>query len=136
MKMYGQQPFPGYAAFPAAQPGQMPPGMQQQLSAPQIQQAPTLIGRQVCSREEVLAMPVAYDGTPMFLPDLPHGVIWVKQFDPNTGTATPREYRLTLPQAETKPQYITEERFCAEIQKIEDLRAELERLKGDLNAAK
>lgn len=70
-------------------------------------QNPGLVGRMVTSKEEVLGVPVDFTGSPMVYPDFGHGVIYVKQFNPGTGSADIREYRISEEQKQTAPSYAT-----------------------------
>lgn len=74
-------------------------GMQGQYG----QTSPQLNGRMVTSREEALGVPVDYT-MPIVMPDLAHGVVYIKLFNQQTGAADLIEYR----RAETqRPQDVT-----------------------------
>lgn len=66
----------------------------QQVQPTQLSAANALQGRMVTSREEALGVPVDFSGQPMLFPDLAHGVVYVKQFNPGTGASDFREFRL------------------------------------------
>lgn len=74
------------------QPQQMP---QIQPAQAPVSQNPGLLGRIVTSKEEALGVPVDFNGSPMFFPDLAHGLIYVKQFNPGTGSSDIREFRIS-----------------------------------------
>lgn len=57
-----------------------------------------LFCRAVTSREEALGVPVDFSGRPMTLLDTTHGKIWIKTFNPNTGSADLTEYRRVAPE--------------------------------------
>lgn len=62
------------------------------------QQQPMLLGCMVSSREEAAGVPVDFNGRPMVFPDLGHERVFVKMFNPNTGSSVINEYRL-VPEA-------------------------------------
>jgi len=62
------------------------------------QQQPTILGCMVSSREEATGVPVDFNGRPMVFPDLGHERVFVKIFNPNTGSSVINEYRL-VPEA-------------------------------------
>lgn len=118
-----------YQFMPAQQPyyQQMYPQMPQiQPAQTQVSQNPGLQGRMVTSREEALGVPVDFSGAPMIFPDMGHGVIYVKQFNPGTGSADLREFKVTetrVPDAQT---YAT----AADLDALrEEFRKELEGLR-------
>lgn len=100
--------------------------MQQPQQIPIAQQTPTIQGRMVTSREEALGIPVDFTGSPMFFPDLAHGVVYFKQFNQGTGSSDFREFRIADPQ-QNQPTYATTEM-------IDALKAEVGKLKEDLAA--
>lgn len=79
----------------------------------------------VTSREEALAVIADPMSPGVLLPDLGHGVIFVKRFNPNTGASDFGEFRLAQPAPqEAPPEYITRA----------DLDTALAQLKGELTA--
>ena len=96
--------------IPAFQPASAP--------APQNGQTQGIFGVQpVTSREEALAVIADPLSAGVLLPDLSHGVIYVKRFNPNTGASDFGEFQLVQPQAapvENKvetPEYVTRKDF-------------------------
>ena len=101
--------------YPQVQPAQTP-----------VSQNPGLLGRMVTSKEEALGVPVDFSGAPMIFPDVSHGVIYVKQFNPGTGAADIREYRISETHVPETPAYAT----AADLEALRDeFRKELEGLK-------
>lgn len=79
------------APVPAFQPASAP--------APQNGQAAALFAVQpVTSREEAVAVIADPLSAGVLLPDLAHGVIYVKRFNPNTGASDFGEFQLVQPQ--------------------------------------
>lgn len=77
--------------IPAFQPASAP--------APQNGQTQGIFGVQpVTSREEALAVIADPLSAGVLLPDLSHGVIYVKRFNPNTGTSDFGEFAFVQPQ--------------------------------------
>ena len=58
---------------------------------PPVQQ-PMLRVRPVTSKEEATATPVDFDGSVLILPDIAHGIIYTKVFNPADGSAIFNEY--------------------------------------------
>lgn len=79
--------------------------------------------RPVTSKAEAEAVQVDFFGLGTIMPDLPHGVIYVKRFNPTTGSCDFQEFSATT--ADPVAQYATKE-------DIESLKEEIEKLKkGD-----
>lgn len=97
-------------------PQQLPQMMPTQMSGTNN----GLQGRIVTSKEEALGVPADFSGQPVILPDFGHGVIYVKVFNPSTGSADIREYKAEVPQ--TRPVYAT-------IDQLNALREEIAMLK-------
>lgn len=128
---YGQR-YPG--AYPAQQAGggfYSAPG---QMTQPPVQSAQAGFNggfqggfcvQPVTSREEAVGV-IADPMCPgVLLPDLGHGVIFFKRFNPNTGSSDFGEFRLVQPAPpEAPPEYITRT----------DLDAALAQLRGELTA--
>lgn len=106
--------------IPAFQPASAP--------APQNGQTQGIFGVQpVTSREEALAVIADPLSAGVLLPDLSHGVIYLKRFNPNTGASDFGEFVFVPPKpAETapeeKPDYLTRKEFE---DALAQLRAEL-----------
>lgn len=115
-----------YQNFPYAQqyPYQQP--MQQIPVQAMPQQATQTFGcRPVTSKEEALGVQVDFLGPGTLMPDLGHGIVYLKRFNSNTGTSDIFEFRLAEQQPEQeKPDELAEIRAS-----IERLDAEVEKLK-------
>lgn len=113
-----QPNYPGVGYNPQYNPmGQQPGYMnapiqpQQPVQAAVTQPVVAIQGRMVTSKEEVVATPTDFSGTPLFFPDLGKNRIFMKKFDMNTGSSPIAEFRLYIdpqdaesaPQAETSP---------------------------------
>lgn len=87
------------------------------------------ICRPVTGREEAVAMQVDFLGPGTLMPDFPHGIIYFKRFNPNTGAADFAEFRLAPPQPEPKPaQGVTLDDFNA----LADRVRKLEKMEGGI----
>lgn len=82
---------------------------------------PSLSGRMVTSKEEALGVPADFTNGCTFMPDLSHGRIFAKIFDPNTGSAPMKEFRLV--EAEPEQQYATQQDVLQLRNKLEELEA-------------
>lgn len=88
-----------------------------QMTPPQFQNAQTTLHGQiqgafsvqpVTSREEALAVIADPMSPGVLLPDLAHGAVYIKRFNPNTGISDFGEFRLTQPTPpEAPPEYVT-----------------------------
>lgn len=99
------------ANYPNYYPQQLPWTQQnwygQQVQ--QMQQPQQLTGRMVTSREEALGVPADFQA-PVVMPDLAHGVVYVKVLNQQTGAADFLEYRRAEPQQAQNPVSMLEER--------------------------
>lgn len=101
---------------------------QQSAPAPQSgQMAGNFAVQPVTSREEALAVIADPMSSGVLLPDLSHGVIYLKRFNPNTGASDFGEFAFVPPKqaAETpveNPEYLTRKEFE---DALAQLRAEL-----------
>lgn len=89
------------------------PTMRPQQTAIPIQQSQQplfLKGRPVASLEEVRALPIDFDGTVFFFPDLAHERIYTKQIGLD-GTPLFNMYVLQQIPSETPANYVTREEF-------------------------
>ena len=143
-----QRPYYGYN--PGFNPGfgaQMPsagfsgamgyPSPQMQpVSAPAPVSAPNAGGfnvQPVSSREEALAVIADPLSAGVLLPDLGHGVIYIKKFNPNTGASDFGEFAFVPPKAaEPAPAAPQEELVTMNIfnSTVEKLRGEIAAMKG------
>ena len=75
-----------------------PYGNYQQTPQPQpMQQNSGFTCRPVTCREEAIAAQVDYFSAGLVMPDLPHGVIYVKRFNSNTGASEFGEFKYAPP---------------------------------------
>ena len=119
--------YGNYTPYQPAMPGFNP--YQQPTPQPMQQPQQGLSGRMVASREEALGVPADFMGTPLFLPDLGHGVIYLKKFDPNTGTAPLYEFRIAKTEEQAPQEYAKISDLQALNDKVDNLSAEIEKLK-------
>lgn len=102
--------------------GTNPPQMQN-VPAPQAaQQGAAFLTRPVTSREEAVAAQVDFLGPGTIMPDLGHGTIYLKRFNPNTGASDFFTFVMEQPKADPEVRWATKE-------DIDNLRAEIEALK-------
>lgn len=97
-----QNPYQPYN--PYQQPAYQPPNA--------VQPQNSYSCRPVTSREEALAMQTDFLSAGTVMPDLSHGVIYLKRFNPNTGAADFYEF-VTRQQSEQQAQYVSAEEFNA-----------------------
>lgn len=106
----------------------VPAYMPQSAPAPQSgQMAGNFVVQPVTSREEALAVIADPMSAGVLLPDLPHGVIYIKRFNPNTGTSDFGEFAFVQPKAAVETpvensDYLTRKEFE---DALAQLRAEL-----------
>lgn len=113
---FGQNPYQ-FGAYGGAPSAPAP-------SAPQANAQPGMIlGRMVTSREEAVAIPADFQGTPIVMPDFAHGKIYVKFFNTNDGTSTVVDFTAPQPAKQAAPQYAT-------MDDIAQLREEITALRG------
>lgn len=131
MPYYGSYPMGLYQPIqnqyqPMNQPMNQP--MQQQTT-PATQS--NFYCRPVASREEALAVPVDFMGSPMFFPDLAHNVVYMKRFNTNTGSADVFEFHGTQQEApkDMAPAFAPLDEFMSMKDTIAQLKEEIERLK-------
>lgn len=96
---YGYSPQQTY--FTQPQPQQMAQPMQQ----------PAFTCRPVGSREEAVAAQTDYFSAGLVMPDLSHGVIYLKRFNQQTGASDFFEFKLAQPEAKSEVQYVTVAEF-------------------------
>ena len=99
--------------------------MQQQ---PQQIQQEAYLCRPVTSREEAVATPVDYMRATL-LPDMGHGRIYLKRFNPQTGASDILEFVQSQDQEQAAPKYAT-------IEDLEALRGEIEKIKRQTGKGK
>lgn len=131
---YGNyNPIQPFAPRNDAQGYQQPIQPVQAPTQPQQGNPPTFFCRPVASREEALGVPVDFMGSPMFFPDLAHGVIYLKKFNPNTGSADMLEFRVSAPQ-EQRPS--EQQATFAPLNDLLQLKDDLDNLKTEVERLK
>ena len=110
--------YPSYGGFYSSpqpfqnQMGIMPsptPAMAQS-AIPASQQA-NFSCRPVASREEAVAVQADFFSLGTIMPDLAHGVVYLKRLNQQTGSADFYEFVLHQPEQEQKPEYVTRKEF-------------------------
>lgn len=124
-----QMPSAGFSGGMGYPSPQMPP-----QSAPAPVSAPTAGGfavQPVTGREEALAVIADPLSSGVLLPDLGHGVIYFKRFNPNTGASDFGEFVFVPPKA-AEPAPAQEELVTLTVfnSTVEKLRAEIAAMKG------
>lgn len=91
------------------------PQMQPQFGGYQYQQPqqPSYTVRPVGSKEEALGAQVDFLGLGTIMPDLGHGVVYLKRFNSSTGSSELSEFKLSQPEQKPAPKYVTLEEFEA-----------------------
>lgn len=99
-------------AYPTYQPGYMPYYQRETVPPTMNTNTPGLVQAQqgftcrpVTSREEAVATQIDFFGPGTIMPDLAHGVIYLKRFNQNTGGAD--FYEFTVAPAPEPPKYAT-----------------------------
>ena len=121
MPNYGYAPGFGFQGRPAAF-GASPwyPGPQMQPAAVPAPVSPpagaNFVVQPVTRKEEALAVIADPMSAGVLMPDLDHGRIYVKRFNPNTGTSDFAEFSLSAPQtaqesAESAVEYVRMDEF-------------------------
>lgn len=100
---------------------QQPPMTQQ--NTPPMQPQSGFVCRAVTSREEAIAVQTDYFSPGTIMPDMGHGVVYMKRFNPNTGSSD--FYTFTLQREQPPP----ETPVFATAQEVAELRAEIAKLK-------
>lgn len=118
----GYQPYMTGAAQPQL------PDMVNSVNAQRAMQTGYLC-RPVMSREEAVAAEVNYFSPGTLMPDLIHEVVYLKRFNPNTGSSDFMTFVFKADEPEVKVEYASTEEVLQLRQTIDDLRAEVESLK-------
>lgn len=129
--------FPNYGGFnamPSYNPQNFAPAPVQTPTQPQTVQSgvtsPSGFScRPVTSRLEAEAVQVDFLGPGTIMPDLGHGVIYLKRFNPNTGASDFVVFAMEQLQEAAPVRY-------APLDAMENLREEIESLKGEIEALK
>lgn len=86
----------------------------QQFPGQQMQQNPAFACHPVGSREEAVAAQTDYFSAGLVMPDLSHGMIYLKRFNQQTGASDFYEFRIMQPEQKEESrsvQYVTVEEF-------------------------
>ena len=118
--------FPNYGAFPAYNPQNFAPVPVSSPTPPQnasggVNGQPGFVCRPVTSRLEAEAVQVDFLGPGTIMPDLAHGVIYLKRFNPGTGASDFSVFSMETEQ-DAAVQYAT-------IEDVNALKAEIEAMK-------
>jgi hypothetical protein len=108
--------YPAYNPYLYQQNYQQPQQYQSQATPPGFSCRP------VTSKEEATAVQVDFFGPGTVMPDLAHGIIYLKRFNSQTGACDIFEFTASEPKAQGTIQYATQA-------DIEALRVEIEKLK-------
>lgn len=108
-----QQPF--YGGYPRPQPIQQPIQQPQQI-------APGYVCKPVTSREEAIATSTDYFSLGVVMPDIGHGMIYLKRFNQQTGASDFFDFKLFTPEQAPAVEYAT--------------KADLDALRSELTAKK
>ncbi len=108
-----QQPF--YGGYPRPQPIQQPIQQPQQI-------APGYVCKPVTSREEAIATSTDYFSLGVVMPDIGHGMIYLKRFNQQTGASDFFDFKLFTPEQAPAVEYAT--------------KADLDALRAELTAKK
>ena len=112
------QPVQGRTPFMPSDPQTI----QNAQTAPQMPQNSGFLVRPVTSREEAVAAQVDFFGPGTLMPDLSHGVVYLKRFNGQSGASDFFTFTVEQPKEEPPVQYATKE-------DVEALRVEIEQLK-------
>ena len=114
MAIYGG-PYQGQYNY--QQPAQQMQPMQQM----QQMQQPGYVCRPVTGREEALAAQVDFLGPGTVMPDLAHGMIFLKRFNPNTGSSDFLEFEFRQPKQEQPQGGVSVDDFRALVDRVAKL---------------
>ena len=99
--------YPQYYQQPAQQPQQQFYGGYQRPMQ-QVQQAPPgYVCKPVTSREEAVATSTDYFSLGVVMPDLGHGMIYLKRFNQQTGSSDFFEFQRYIPEQAVPVEYAT-----------------------------
>lgn len=106
----------------------------QQMQQPQQAQQQGYLCRPVTSREEAVAVQVDFTGPGTIMPDLSHGMIYLKRFNPNTGASDflPFAFQSTPVDNEKTDTKIS----FASLKDVMDLQNEIKRLSDEVERLK
>lgn len=112
---YPYMPVNGFQGAPNAFSNQMANNTQQSANG--------FVCRPVTSREEAVATQVDFFGSGTVMPDLSHGIIYLKRFNQQTGGSDFYEFVYQPHKEPEQPKYAT-------LDDLEQLRKDVESLKG------
>ena len=118
---------PSYGAYPNAFQTSYAPVQSAAVQSVPQQANNGFSCRPVTSKEEAMAVQVDFFGPGTVMPDIGHGVIYLKRFNSNTGSCDIFEFVAQQPKQEAPVQYVTKEEFDslrAEIGKLKEKRVE------------
>lgn len=141
---YPQYNYPAYGGYnpvtPYAPRMDATQGFQQPTQPIQQPQSvatpPSFVCRPVASREEAMGVPVDFMGNPMFFPDLAHGVVYMKRFNTNTGSADMFEFRLPDHGADSNEAPTTASVEFAPLSDVLDMKDAISKLRTDVDKLK
>lgn len=129
---YNFTPNGGFAYQPQGNAYASQPTPNYQQPMPQIQQPQQQMGgvsaRYVTCREEAVAAQILPDGNVWAFLDMPHGMIYTKQINPQTNMADFREYQMVQPAQNPQSEAAPQEKF-ASLDAFNLLKNEVESLK-------
>ena len=125
---YGFQPQQTWIQ-PRQQMPQQYPMQDFNFQMPQQMQQPGVICRPVASIDEARATPTDFSGNALVLTDLPHGIIYTKMLDTQTGSAVFGVYQRVQEPPTTAAQMAQE---YAPLSLVQEMRQEIMMLKSAL----
>lgn len=96
----------------------------------------SFVCRPVASKEEAMGVPVDFMGNPMFFPDLAHGIIYMKRFNTNTGSADMFEFRLPEPSSDSDEAPTAASTEFAPLSDVMDMKDAISKLRADVDKLK
>ena len=96
----------------------------------------SFVCRPVASKEEAMGVPVDFMGNPMFFPDLAHGVIYMKRFNTNTGSADMFEFRLPELSSDSDEAPTAASTEFAPLSDVMDMKDAISKLRADVDKLK
>lgn len=113
---------PSYGAYPNSFQAPFAPAQSASMQNVPQQANNGFACRPVTSKEEAMAVQVDFFGPGTVMPDIGHGVIYLKRFNSNTGSCDIFEFVAQVPKEAEQIQYATKEDIAL-------LRTEIDRLK-------
>lgn len=101
---YVPQQYGGYPTY-------VPQQYQNPAQPRQAQQPAGFSCRPVTSREEAIAAQTDYFSAGLIMPELSKGMVYLKRFNPQTGTTDFYDFQLVQPEQKPQVQYVTLEEF-------------------------